>query len=193
MGVSTAAAQGAFKFLGNTMAMTIIISYTIAYAIRIYIMNYYKNTRPKGVELDNRGFFTAEQLSAAVTILVLGVLFALGPTLFGWKQQQIVEWGGAVHHRDWVAIIAGLPYAAVAFTSVFIFMYKGRTATFAGLANRLTSLLAGIVATTITFVAWGSLFKDKIKPTKGHEWLSLIFVLAAVYYMYRAEKKRAAQ
>ena len=51
------AKSGDFGFVHNAAAMTILSSYIVAYAIRIYIMNYYKNTRGKGVALDNEGFF----------------------------------------------------------------------------------------------------------------------------------------
>ena len=46
-------------------------------------------------------------------------------------------------------MLSGIPYGAVAFFSVFIFMFQGRTATFAGLVNRLTSLIAGTTATLL--------------------------------------------
>ena len=42
--------------------MTILGCYVCAYAIRIYIMNYYKNTRAKGQKLDNKAFFAIEQI-----------------------------------------------------------------------------------------------------------------------------------
>ena len=54
-GYKPGAAQGSFEFLHNSAAMTILGSYIVAYAARIYIMNYYKNTRGKGVKLDSAG------------------------------------------------------------------------------------------------------------------------------------------
>jgi hypothetical protein len=66
-------------------------------------------------------------------------------------------------------------------------MFKGRTATFAGLVNRLTSLVAG---TTATLVVWGFLGGA---PPKIQDWLSLSLIFVAVYFLTRAEKKRAAE
>ena len=78
-------------------------------------------------------------------------------------------------------------FGVVAFFSVFIFMFKGRTATFAGLVNRLTSLVAGTVA---TLIAWAALDR---KAPKIEDWASLGLVLVAVYFLTRSEKRRAAE
>ncbi len=75
----------------------------------------------------------------------------------------------------------------VAFFSVFIFMFKGRTATFTGLVNRLTSLVAGTTATLIGWLFLGSRFPSL------QNWISLGFVLVAVAFLTRAEKKRAQE
>jgi hypothetical protein len=187
MGVSPKMAHGSFDFLHNPVAMTVLSLYVIAYSVRIYIMNYYKNTRGKGVELDNRGFFGVEQISASVTMLLIGTFFALAPGWLGWQGKQIVLWHDAVRQPDAVAMVAGLPYALVAFFSVFIFMFKGRTATFAGLVNRLTSLLAG---TTATLILW-AMFKMKF-PT-AQDWVSAGFILIAVYFLTKSERMRTAE
>jgi drug/metabolite transporter (DMT)-like permease len=84
-------------------------------------------------------------------------------------------------------ILAGTAYGFVAFFSVFIFMFKGRTATFAGLANRLTSLVAGTAATLLFAV----LFQGNFPMPE--DWLSLVFIFIAVAFMSRAEAKRAAE
>ncbi|MFA6584814.1 MAG: hypothetical protein WCS77_11005, partial [Elusimicrobiaceae bacterium] len=64
---------GEFDFVHNRAAMTILTSYLIAYSIRIYIMNYYKNTRPKGAPQDNQGFFAIEQIAASLTTITVAV------------------------------------------------------------------------------------------------------------------------
>src|SRR6266571_2743554 len=46
-GYHPGASKGSFDFLHNSVAMTILGSYILAYAARIYIMNFYKNTRGK--------------------------------------------------------------------------------------------------------------------------------------------------
>ncbi len=60
--------KGDFDFLSNTAAVSILSSYIVAYSIRIYIMNYFKNTRAKGVPLDNNGFFGIEQIFAFIFV-----------------------------------------------------------------------------------------------------------------------------
>ena len=186
-GYKPGASHGSFDFLHNPVAMTILGSYIVAYAARIYIMNYYKNTRGKGVKLDNRGFFAVEQLSATAMMMLVGVLMVVGPMAFGWTDKRVVEFSQAAFHPDPAALIAGLPYALVAFFSVFIFMFEGRTATFAGLVNRLTSLLAG---TTATLLLW-LLFKQKFPTIQ--DWVSAGFILVAVYFLTRAEKRRTTE
>ena len=180
-------APGDFDFVNSPEAMIILGSYIVAYSIRIYIMNYYKNTRAKGIKLDNNGFFAIEQIAASV------VMFSAAFLLF-----HSVDWFGAVNEQFFIfhnafseprpmwfgAVIAGTAFGLVAFFSVFIFMFKGRTATFAGLVNRLTSLVAGTAATLISYV----LFQGKFPKTQ--DWVSLVFIFIAVAFLSRAEKKR---
>lgn len=185
---------GSFDFVTNTPAMTILGAYVLAYSIRIYIMNYYKNTRPKGVKQDNKGFFAVEQIAATVTVVLAAIFVFFLPGLLGWTPEatpaQIAQfrdslitlkpnWGGAV--------LAGGLFGVVAFFSVFLFMFKGRTATFAGLVNRLTSLIAGTAA-TVTF--WAMLGG---KAPKLQDWVSLGMVLIAVAFLSVAERRRAAE
>jgi len=70
---------------------------------------------------------------------------------------------------------------------VFIFMFKGRTATFTGLLNRLTSLVAGTTATVLGH--W--LFRSKLPSLQN--WISLGFVLVAVIFLTFAERRRAME
>ncbi len=171
----------------NATAMMVLGSYLTAYFIRIYIMNYYKNTRGKGCKQNNKAFFAVEQVSASatilVTLLVVMSLPAAGSALIDSLQRNY--W----LHTPYVGgeVLTGTAYGIVAFFSVFIFMFKGRTATFAGLSNRLTSLIAGTVATLL----FALLFKGKYPKTA--DWLSLVFIFVAVGFMTRAEMKRSAE
>jgi hypothetical protein len=166
--------------------MTILVLYTLSYAVRLYIMNWYKNTRQPD-KTDNRGFFAVEQISASLTMVLIGAFFFFAPQLINWQPAQIIDWREAILQPNQAAILSGIPYAAVAFTSVFLFMFKGRTATFAGLANRLTSLTAGILATLLLWRFFGLRF-----PSVA-DWIAVLFVLIAVYYMRKAELKRMAE
>ena len=84
------------------------------------------------------------------------------------------------------AIISGIPWGIVAFFSVFLFMFQGRTATFAGLVNRLVSLVAGTTATLALALFFGQ------RPPRIQDWVSFGFILVAVGFLSRAEKKRGA-
>lgn len=181
---------GSFDFVGSVAAMSILISYLIAYSIRIYIMNYYKNTRGKGVKQDNKAFFAIEQIAATITMLLAGIIIFYSTDLFGWTANQVLSFRDAFIMPDtlwhWAAI-SGLAFGALAFFSVFIFMFKGRTATFAGLVNRLTSLIAGTAATLLFAVIWGGKFP------KTEDWITLGFILVAVAFLTKAEKKRTKE
>ena len=186
----SSAGEGGFAFLEDPVAMTTLGSYLTAYSFRIYIMNYYKNTAGKGVKRDNRAFFGVEQMSAAVTLVVVGVLVFKAPDWFGVNPVQIQDFRGAILSPAAVwpwALLAGSAFGVVAFFSVFIFMFKGRTATFAGLVNRLTSLIAGTTATLVVWLFFGGKFP------KPQDWLSLVLIFVAVGFLSAAEKKRAAE
>ncbi len=203
-----------FDFLGNTVAVVVLCSYILAYGARIYIMNFYKNTRPKGAQLDNRWFFAIEQISATGGMIVMAAVLLLfaaqtAPVLAFQTavtsgavavadqirtSQPLVPFFAAFHdavtspHGNWLpGIGAGTIYGMVAFFSVFIFMFKGRTATFATLVNRLTSLVAGTSATLLAFVLLGTKF-----PSPA-DWTSLGLIFVAVGFLTMAEKKRSSE
>lgn len=180
------AADAHFDFVGDPIAMGILVSYLLAYAVRLYLMNWFKNTRVPGVPgPDNRAWFAWEQLVASAGILALAVTAGV---LAG-------ETGPAAEVRDAViaapsvwpwALLSGGVYGVVAFFSVFIFMFQGRSATFAGLVNRLTSLIAGTAATLLSWVFFG------FSPPKVQDWVSLGLILVAVALLTRAERRRTA-
>lgn len=179
-----------FDFLHNAAAVTILGSYIAAYSVRIYIMNYYKNTRPKGAKQDNKGFYAVEQLAASATLLFVTALVFFSPELFGATGERVMLFRGAIVEpkTTWfTASLAGMAFGVVSFFSVFIFMFKGRTATFAGLVNRLTSLIAG-TASTLWFAAF---YGGKLP--KLQDWVSLAFILVAVGFLTMAERRRAAE
>jgi hypothetical protein len=181
---------GDFDFIHNAAAVIILVTYIAAYAIRIYIMNYFKNTRGKGVPLDNNGFFGVEQICAIFFVILMATVFFNAPSWFGWEVPQITLFRSSITDLSpmwgW-AVLSGTAFGIVAFFSVFLFMFKGRTATFAGLVNRLTSLTAGTVATLISALLLGAHFP------KFQDWLSLLFILISVGFLSVAERKRSAE
>ncbi|MFZ5481437.1 MAG: hypothetical protein ACOZNI_32045 [Myxococcota bacterium] len=175
--------EGQVKFTAGAAA--ILASYVAAYAVRIYLMNWFKNTNP-GVGVDNRSYFAIEQIVASVVLAA-----ALTSVLVAAPAEGALHGiAGAVTsaHASWLpAVGAGMIYGVVAFFSVFIFMFKGRSATFAGLVNRLTSLVAGTVATLLSALLLGASFP------KAADWISLGFIFVAVGFLTRAEKRRASE
>ena len=186
-GLKPGALHGSFDFVRSPLAMSVLIAYVIAYAVRLYLMNYFKNTRRPGEAFDNRAFFAIEQVAASVAIVAMGLLFFFGPTWFGWGAKPVLAWHEAVHRLDPGAIASGIPFGLVAFFSVFLFMFQGRTATFAGVVNRLTSLLAGTTATLLLAAFFGQ------KPPTIQDWASFVFILVAVGFLTRAEKRRIGE
>lgn len=179
-----------FDFLDSSAAVAILVSYIVAYALRIYIMNYYKNTRPKGAPLQNEVFLGIEQMAASATMITAAIFFVGAPSWFGWSAPQLLKFQAAVlhPHPSWeLTALASIPFGMVAFFSVFIFMFKGRTATFAGLVNRLTSLIAGTVA-TLLFCAF---FGGKL-PSQA-DWISLGLIFVAVGFLSMAERRRTQE
>lgn len=184
------ASKKEFDFYNNAAAMTILSTYLVAYFIRLYIMNYYKNTRGKGVKQDNKGFYSIEQITACFAILLAILIVFHSPNLFGWSGGLLENFRSAIISPSdlWLwAVLAGTSFGAVSFFSVFIFMFKGRTATFAGLVNRLTSLIAGTAATLIVAI----FFRAKFPSWK--DWLSFLFILIAIMFLYLSERKRAKE
>jgi len=183
VGLDVDAPDGAFDFLESPFALVVMGLYIVAYAIRIYVMNYFKNTRGKGVPLDNKGFFAIEQVAATASMIVIvAVVMASGST-----DIRIVELRRAVVDLEPIAVASGVPYGAVAFFSVFIFMFKGRTATFAGLVNRLTSLVGGVAATLLLAALFG------LQWPSVQDWVSVLFIAIAVAFLARAERRRSAE
>lgn len=179
-----------FNFVTNAAAMTIFLAYISSYAVRLYIMNYYKNTRPKGIRQDNKGFFAVEQVAACSALFVVVGIILLCHKSFGWSPEPVRLMSDSMFspHPLWLwASLAGGAFGVAAFFSVFLFMFKGRTATFAGLVNRLTSLIAG---TTATLTFW--LIFDGKQP-KARDWISLGFILVAVAFLTLAERKRSKE
>lgn len=180
---------GSFDFVKSPAAVGILTCYLLAYSFRIYIMNYYKNTAGKNVKQDNKSFFAIEQISASIFMILIAafVFYVLGHNT---HIPEIALFKSAIENPKpiWYwATVSGLAFGMVAFFSVFIFMFKGRTATFAGLVNRLTSLVAGTFATLVFAFSFGG------KYPVQEDWMTLGFILVAVYFLTKAEKKRTKE
>lgn len=178
---------GGFDFVRSPLAMGVLLAYVIAYSVRLYWMNVFKLTRPAGPALDNRGYFAIEQVTASLTMGVVTVGLVAATRFFDWRDPRLLELSRELAAPDPMAVASGLPYALVAFFSVFLFMFRGRSATFAGLVNRITSLLAGTAA-TLLLAAWFHL-----PPPSGVDWISLGFILVAIGLLARVERLHEAE
>lgn len=174
-----------FEFLSSPFVLSILGIYLLSYFLRLYIMNYFKNQAGHTAAIDNRAFFSAEQISASLTMAIVGLIVYYASTDSDAKSflgKYVLSF--TQPHIAWKsASFSGLAYGMVAFFSVFIFMLRGRTATFAGLANRLTSLIAG---TTATLVSW-AFFQGEF-PGRS-DWASLAMIFGAVALLYKSEMK----
>lgn len=167
-----------FTLLRSVPAMVTLGLYVGAYFARIYIMNWYKNTKAAP---DNKAFFGAEQAFAAITLLLAtGVLLFSGST-----DVRVEEVKQAASTSYILAVFGGVAFGLAAIPSVFLLMFKGRTGTFSTLVNRLTSLIAGTTSTLLLIFLGG-------KPPVTLDWVAFGLVLVAVGFLAKAERRRVA-
>ena len=179
---------GGFDFVANQTAVIILCSYIAAYAIRLYLMNWFKHRRAGRGALDERTYFAWEQIAATIVIAAVATGIYLGTPDPG--SGVLGDFHAAIDrpHPIWYAgVLSGVPFGLVAFFSVFLFLFRGRTATFAGLVNRMTSLVAGTVATLMSAVLFGGRWPET------NDWASLVFIGAAVACLAQAERRRKAE
>lgn len=179
-----------FAFLQSSMVMGLLLFYMLSYFFRIYIMNYFKSVDPAGARIDNKAFFGIEQLAASGTMLLAaGMIYLFGSVggteAASFSGKLVLAFGEPSAY--WLpASLSGVFYGMVAFFSVFIFLLRGRSATFAGLANRLTSLLAGTTATLIGCLLFAT-------PWPGvADWVSFFLIMFAVLLLAAAEQRHNA-
>lgn len=169
-----------FQFFQSPAAMVTMGIYIIPYSIRIYILSRFK------LKADHKALFGIEQLFAAFTVITAVTIFLL---LFhaGWKPQQLVDFTAGFYNPTLIAIIIGMPFGIGAFFSVFLYLYKGGTATFNITLNRLTSLIGGTTATLIFHYAFGG------KAIKAQNWAALGVIFIAIGFLTWAGKRRSAE
>jgi len=169
-----------FQFFQSPAAMITMGLYIVPYSIRIYILSRFK------LKADHRALFGIEQLFAAVTVIVVVIMF-LAFFYAGWKPQQLVDFTAGLYNPSLIAIIIGMPFGIGAFFSVFLFLYKGGTATFNITLNRMTSLIGGTTATLIFHYAFGG------KAIKAQNWAALAVVFIAIGFLTWSGKRRAKE
>ncbi len=164
------------------LGIVLLTCYFFAYLLRLYIMNRAKILGVGGsAKLDQRLYFGTEQLFASGTLFIVSVPILLWLRAHydtaGVTGKQFVD---AVFQPSshWIsAALSGTPYALIAFLSVFLFLYPGKTATFTGVLNRLVSLVGG----TASSLALYFFFSGKFPPLV--DWASLAFILGAISFL----------
>jgi hypothetical protein len=164
-------------------ALAIFLCYVGAYAVRLYLMNRFKLASAGVVLGDSRFYFAGEQAVATVVLLVAAGLVSRGALAGPTGDAMRLAWEAPALVWPW-ALAAGGLYGMVAFFSVFIFLQPGRSATFSGLVNRLTSLVAGTVATVCSHFWLGG------KAPAVSDWTALAFIGVAVAFLAVAERRK---
>ncbi|MSP56740.1 MAG: hypothetical protein EXR69_14235 [Myxococcales bacterium] len=186
----------------NAAALAIFGSYVGAYAVRLYLMNLFKlqaarapadadpaGRLPEGAppivekKADSRFYFAGEQAVATVVMLCAAIAVAAGALTGAVGDAMRTAW--LAPPPVWPqALAAGAAYGMVAFFSVFIFLQPGRSATFSGLVNRLTSLVAGTVATLCSHYWLGG------RAPAGADWASLAVIGVSVSFLALGERRK---
>ena len=177
--------KGHFNFLGDPMFMGTMALYIVPYGFRIYILNRFKT------KVNQKAIFGIEQISAFGTV-ALGVTIALlAFHLGGWKPPQMTNFAHGLNPINWQfgPMFWFTSYGGVAFVSVFIYLYRDGSATFNTTLNRMTSLLAGTVATVLLHEVFG------LRAVRPHEWGAFGMVILALFFLGMAgratEKEKA--
>jgi len=178
-------AGGELDFFVVPAAMITLCAYLGAYAIRLHLMNWSKSTG-QAATTDPRSYLVIEQTVAFVTMgLVLLAIMLLVPEGASSQTDSMRQATNELADFNmWVylAVLSGVPFGLSTFPSVFMFLFKGRGATFTVLANRLTSLVGGTVA-TLLLIPLG-----KGWP-KAEEWTTLFLVTAASFMLWLANER----
>lgn len=175
-----AAGKDDFQFFKSPAAMITMAIYIVPYSLRIYILSRFKT------KIDHKAIFGIEQIVAStVVFLVSAAVIAL--FYFGWQSPQVVDFSAGFRHPSLIAILIGVPYGFGAFFSVFLYLYKGGTATFNITLNRMTSLIAGTTATLLFWLVFDG------KPVKAHQWMALAIVFVAIGFLAWASFRRQAE
>jgi hypothetical protein len=164
------------------IGVVLLFFYFFAYLLRLYIMNRSKLLGlGGGKKLDEKLYFGVEQLFASFTLLSVSILVYL--LLFtqgkpeGLIGQQFLSSLSEPSPLWYWAALSGLPYSFIAFLSVFLFLYPGKTATFTGVLNRLVSLVGGTASSLILFL----FFAGGFPPLE--DWLALGCISAAIAFL----------
>lgn len=175
-----------FHFLESPAAVITMLCYIVPYGFRVYIMSRSK------LKIDHRAYIGYEQYVATIVVVLASAAVIIAVKL-GWNLPQAVGYTAGYDMMvteskfAWAAIGVGVLYGLVMFPSVFLYLHKKGSATFNVTVNRLTSLIAGTVATLIYWIGFGG------KPVETIDWIALGIIVTAILFLGLASKMRHDQ
>jgi hypothetical protein len=181
------------SFQGDSgLAMTLVASvniglYLLCYFLRLYIMSNYA----KSTDVDEKkGYFTEEQTVANVMLLLIMLCTCLvgsqmdpvsipGQLWYGLMEFPKLGYNG-------ITTIIGITSFGTGLFGGLIFL-DHRENTFTVPANRVSSVLAGVVATYLLGIFYGQRY-----PDSAELWGTALIIVSIVFLAYRTmvEKKR---
>lgn len=173
-----------FHFLESPAAVITMLCYIVPYGFRVYIMSRSK------LKIDHRAYIGYENYVSTTTVVLASVAVITAVKLGWWDLPQAVGYTAGCEmmmtgsRLVWAAIAVGVFYGLVMFPSVFLYLHKKGSATFNVTVNRLTSLVAGTVATLIYWIGFDG------KPVKAIDWIALGIIVTAVLFLALASKMR---
>lgn len=169
----------------NVPAMIILGAYLLAYGIRLLLMGISKTHEEWAIQ-DGRNYFTGEEVFTVIFMAIILVCLYYS----GSENKKVVEVVTALQHPKIWPMLGGVFFGLGAIPSVMLFMFKGKNMTFTALANRLTSLAAGVLAVVILgILEW--YFWDYIKDWPAvKDWQALGCVGVSMLFLIKVELRR---
>jgi hypothetical protein len=170
-----------YVFIKSSWVMGLLITYVVAYFFRLYIYSYYKKSRSQQAFHDSRGYFGVEQL------VLTGILLVGGLTANHFMGQES-DFHKALlfSHPHWIsASFAGVFFGLMTPFSVLLFLHSEENATTSILANRITSILAGTVATLISAI----IIPDICFPSCC-DWFAFTLLLGAFILLHISDQSK---
>ncbi len=184
-GLSLGALFVAFMGKAGT-AMTLVAAvdigiYLLGYFIKLFLMSNYA----KSEDLSERvGYFAEEQIVAMPSLLlVLFIVGLFGSTMTADTIPAQVWWGFTELPKTgflWHVMIMGIFSTCTGLFGTMIYLDK-RENTFTVPANRSSSIIAGVIATTTLAVVYGQRFPSM------HQMIGVALILGAIFFLsYRS-------
>lgn len=181
------------SFQGDSgLAMTLVASvniglYLMSYFLRLYIMS--NNAKSTDVD-EKKGYFTEEQIVANVVLLIIVTIACLVGSQTDPMSITGQLWRGVTVFPtlgfNWITLLIGIFSFGTGLFGGLIFL-DHRENTFTVPANRVSSVLAGVVATYLLAILYNQRY-----PDAAELWGTALIITSIIFLAYRTvhEKKR---